>query len=312
MKVILSSKYFTIALRLLLGGLFIIASISKILAPEQFVLTVINYGLIPDNLARVYGWIIPWLELFIGCSLLLGIFIRFVSILSQPLIITFMVASSFALVNGSATTCSCFGKFFSLSHPVSLSLDAIMILASWFLILNKTPEYLTVPNLLQAIIPKYRRISSVTHATVLMLLVAIVMVIIGLAGGVFSHKPTTDVTEIVEIPEPFYSQVKGFLAADQPAVIIVLLKGCPACETAKPAIAELEATYTKRVGFLHIDYAAYTPESKVMGITATPTVLIIIGTTPDNRFRLYRKYVANIPENVIQNDINQALQLVTK
>ena len=75
MKTILQNRWLLFSLRLILGVIFILASISKIQDIAKFVSIVTSYGMLPNSLANLYGNIVPWLELFIGCALLLGVFV---------------------------------------------------------------------------------------------------------------------------------------------------------------------------------------------------------------------------------------------
>jgi uncharacterized membrane protein YphA (DoxX/SURF4 family) len=75
---IISNNYVMLAARLLLGGIFIFSAVGKIPEGAKFVDVVTGLGLLPWNLAQVYGTVLPWLELTVGICLLLGIFPRFV------------------------------------------------------------------------------------------------------------------------------------------------------------------------------------------------------------------------------------------
>ena len=119
-KEVIDNRWLIFALRLVLGGIFIAASFGKLQYQAEFINTVIGYGILPDSLANVYGLILPWIELFIGCSLVLGIFPRFNSVVSILLIISFAVASIYRLLNPVGNDCGCFGEFITLSYPASL------------------------------------------------------------------------------------------------------------------------------------------------------------------------------------------------
>ena len=313
MKSIFSNRSLCLALRVLLGGIFVTASISKIQAPQEFVNTVVGYGILPNSLARLYGWVVPWLEFYLGCSLLLGIFVVFASILSLPLVTSFVVASSYALVKDPNGVCGCFGNFINPSHPVSLAVDALMILASLGLLYAGQTEFLAVPGLFNMLKPKFKDWRRLARWSILLLTVAVLMTGVALASGVFSRttpKETGTMAESIVIPEPFGGEVAGFLQAKQPVLIEVSSVGCADCEAAKPIMNELEADYLHRVAFLDIDYAAYTSQVQVMGVKSTPTVFLITGKTADGKFDVYRKYVTTVNKETVQEDIETALQLV--
>ena len=98
-------KFFTsekllLASRLLLGSIFVAASIGKLQHPGEFTTLVASYNILPYSLAAIYGYLVPWVELIIGAFLILGILTRFASALSIPLIVSFLIASSHRLLIG--------------------------------------------------------------------------------------------------------------------------------------------------------------------------------------------------------------------
>src|ERR1044071_3730582 len=59
------------ALRVALGGLFIYASLHKIIAPSAFAHEVNNYRLGPGPAVNPFAIVVPWLEFFCGAALIL-------------------------------------------------------------------------------------------------------------------------------------------------------------------------------------------------------------------------------------------------
>ena len=59
-----------LAARLILGGVFVFASIDKILHPAAFAEAVYNYQILPDNLINLTAIVLPWLELVLGSLLI--------------------------------------------------------------------------------------------------------------------------------------------------------------------------------------------------------------------------------------------------
>ncbi len=124
-------KFFTsekvlLASRLILGSIFIAASIGKLQHSGEFTTLVASYNILPYSLAVIYGYIVPWLELLIGSLLILGLLTRFVSAVSIPLIISFIIASSHKLLAGAGGGCGCFGDVMPLTLTQSLNLDALI------------------------------------------------------------------------------------------------------------------------------------------------------------------------------------------
>jgi uncharacterized membrane protein YphA (DoxX/SURF4 family) len=146
-KEIVDNRWLIFTLRLVLGGIFIAASVGKIPHQAEFINTVTSYGILPDNLAHAYGLILPWAELSIGCCLVLGIFSRLASALSIPLILSFIIASAYALFHTVEDSCGCFGQLIPISHSTSLAIDAVMLIMAVPLVLHKA-EFLSIGTLL--------------------------------------------------------------------------------------------------------------------------------------------------------------------
>ena len=124
-------------LRLALGVLFIISAVGKLEYQSVFIDDLLKYGLLPDGLARFYGTVLPWAELFIGCSLVLGLFSTFASALTIPLVISFIIANVYALFHDVGEFCSCLGGLVQLSHPAALAIDIAMLLVAALLLYHR-------------------------------------------------------------------------------------------------------------------------------------------------------------------------------
>jgi len=146
---IVNNRWLIFALRVALGGIFIAASVTKLPHQAEFINIVTSYGILPDSLARFYALIVPWAELLIGCSLVLGLFTRFAAALSIPLIVSFIIASAYSLFQPVGGGCGCFGQSIPISHSVSLAIDAVMLLMAVPLLLHKhEAEFLSIGPLL--------------------------------------------------------------------------------------------------------------------------------------------------------------------
>lgn len=311
MKTITGNQWLILTLRLLLGIIFIAASIAKIQDIPGFVNIVTGYGVLPDSLARIYGWSVPWLELFIGCSLVLGTLVRFTAALSLPLTISFAVASVYAIVNSKNGPCGCFGNFVNLSHSVSLAVDSAMMLMALILVMRKQPGFLTLEQVFNRTSASYKSLPGVCRLTTPLVIVAILMAGVGLTSiSTKAYSSPTDTNgDVIDIPQPFKDTVETFLADKRPVLIDVFARDCPACEAAAPLIAELESKYGDRVPFIKIDYAEYTRQVLDMGVKTTPTVLLITGKT-GNKYTVYRQFAVDIETDSLQTAIENALRLV--
>lgn len=100
--------FFALIARLILGVVFIYASIDKILHPAAFAVAVYNYQILPDALINLTAIILPWLELLLGIFLVLGVCLPGVVFLSNMLLATFFGALVFNLARGLDINCGCF------------------------------------------------------------------------------------------------------------------------------------------------------------------------------------------------------------
>lgn len=107
---IIQNDYFTLVFRIILGATFIFASLSKISAPQEFVLTVREYQILFEPLATWYGYLLPWLELIFGVMLVVGLFTRFSVGIINVALLSFMIAILINIYRGASLDCGCFGS----------------------------------------------------------------------------------------------------------------------------------------------------------------------------------------------------------
>ena len=105
-------KYFkgplVILCRLVLGGVFIYASLDKIAHPAEFAKAIGNYHVLPFGLENLLALFLPWLELLTGILLIVGIMVDGATILIISMNIVFIFAISQALARGISIECGCF------------------------------------------------------------------------------------------------------------------------------------------------------------------------------------------------------------
>lgn len=125
------NKYFLLILRLVLGGLFIYASIDKILDPAEFAKTIKNYDMMPIALVNIPAIILPYLEFFTGLFLILGIWKRGSSALIIIMLFFFLIGLSQAFARGLDINCGCF----SLENSNSTSDILVRIIEDIFMLI---------------------------------------------------------------------------------------------------------------------------------------------------------------------------------
>lgn len=97
-------------LRLIVGGILIYASVSKIVHPEEFYLSVMEYHLVGNTLSKIIALWLPWIELLVGVGVLSGIWFLTNLRLAQLLFAGFTIILIVTLFRGIHTDCGCFGS----------------------------------------------------------------------------------------------------------------------------------------------------------------------------------------------------------
>lgn len=147
-----SHPYINLGLRIVVGGIFILSAVSKLLTHTKFVEIVREYDLLPDVLASTYGNTLPWVELIVGVYLLLGIFRRPSVMVVFLMSISFMVANISSLVEGEEHCGDCFGDVITLTANQAVILDVFILLAALMLIFpSKAKQMLTLEHVINAI-----------------------------------------------------------------------------------------------------------------------------------------------------------------
>ena len=96
------------SIRLILAGVFIFASIDKILHPQAFAQAVFDYQVLPGSLINLVALILPWLELLVGGSLLINRWMSGATSIVAILMSIFLGLIFFNLARGLDISCGCF------------------------------------------------------------------------------------------------------------------------------------------------------------------------------------------------------------
>lgn len=116
--------------RLVVGGIFVFASLEKLADPAGFAQAIYHYRMVPLPLLHPFALLLPMTELVLGGALILGVARRGAALLALGLSVVFLVAIATALARGLDISCGCFHT--DGGHAVGLSLlfrDVLMLLA---------------------------------------------------------------------------------------------------------------------------------------------------------------------------------------
>jgi uncharacterized membrane protein YphA (DoxX/SURF4 family) len=99
-----------LVLRTSLGVLLVVSGNSKLRTIRSFVLTVMEYRILPPTAAASFGRLLPLAEITCGCLLLAGALERPASTGASALFLAFAVGVGVNLARGRAIDCGCFGS----------------------------------------------------------------------------------------------------------------------------------------------------------------------------------------------------------
>ena len=104
----LYNKYFQLTLRVIIGGLFIYASLDKLFNPGEFATIIKNYQILPLELVNIFGIVLPYVEFLAGTFLVFGIFKKGSSFIISLLLVVFLIGLIKAQITGLDINCGCF------------------------------------------------------------------------------------------------------------------------------------------------------------------------------------------------------------
>lgn len=135
---LLNNDYLILAVRLVLGMIFLIAAIDKTADPTAFASSIDNYRIFHHSISLWAATILPWLELLCAFALLGGIATRGGALLTFVMLLTFTAAVLSAMARGLDISCGCFTRDPGVEKIgwAKLGQNALMMLASLYLIFS--------------------------------------------------------------------------------------------------------------------------------------------------------------------------------
>ncbi len=121
--------YIVLIARVVVGGLFVYAAVTKIPDPAGFAESIRNYGILPVELSNLAGIILPWIEVLAGFGLIIGVWTRASALITTCLLFVFALAVTYAYWTGLDISCGCFGP----SEGSEGRIDLLTVLREWSL-----------------------------------------------------------------------------------------------------------------------------------------------------------------------------------
>lgn len=107
MKKIFGNPYIILAIRIILGYIFISYGVGKIANPEKFAGEIANFALVPEFTLNIIAITLPWIELIAGMLIVFGVRLRSGSVITGLLMLFFIFAVLWAMVLGLDINCGC-------------------------------------------------------------------------------------------------------------------------------------------------------------------------------------------------------------
>jgi putative oxidoreductase len=140
---IIDNDLMTLLSRLLIGGMFIVASFYKIIDPVSYAKSIIYYHIVPSELINLMALALPWLELLVGVALIVGVAYRGAVWWANLLLVVFVAALASTIARNLDIDCGCFKAGHKATGPAwdSLTFDVVAMIFSLQLLLSRSKRW---------------------------------------------------------------------------------------------------------------------------------------------------------------------------
>lgn len=124
-----ATNWAALGARAAVGAVFLLSGAQKVAAPvEEFAVVIEAYHIVAPDSALTMARFLPWIELILGASLLLGYAARQAALGSAVLLGVFIAAILSTFPRGlELANCGCFGAGVHLSPWQAVTLDAVLL-----------------------------------------------------------------------------------------------------------------------------------------------------------------------------------------
>ncbi len=113
----------TIAVRTILGAVFLFSCAGKIADPAAFASILVNYQLFPPALIPVVAVVFPWIEALCGLALIVGRFEKGAALLVSLMMVFFIAIILYNGYRGLNIACGCFSL--AAKEPSGIALNTL-------------------------------------------------------------------------------------------------------------------------------------------------------------------------------------------
>jgi uncharacterized membrane protein YphA (DoxX/SURF4 family) len=277
------NRWVLLVMRIALGGLLITSGATKFHDQEAFRQALLAYGMLPDSLGNLYAAVLPWAEIFIGCCLVLGVFLLFASALTIPLVLSFTIANIYAMVHpiGAAANCSCLGSLVKLSHPVSLAIDLGMLLAAGLLLAGRRRAgALSLGSALDS-----SKVVSDSKSRITLKVALLAIIVVGIVASVPAETALSRLG------------VDKALGGGKP-VLLLIYSGDEDFRQENRTLLRIQERYAE-VYYVPVTYHEARAEAKQLGLDSLPTLLIIAGKSSSGSYVVAATFEGSLDESAV-------------
>jgi uncharacterized membrane protein YphA (DoxX/SURF4 family) len=126
---LVGNRYLVLICRLLLGLVFLMSAIGKLVDLQGSVDAVYGFNIFPMAFARFSGLVVPFVELLMSLGLIFGVFTRLAALGASIMSIAFFLVKAHVLfIQGRQIDCGCFGALMSTMASVTIYMDIPMLI----------------------------------------------------------------------------------------------------------------------------------------------------------------------------------------
>lgn len=108
MNALLANRWLELLTRLVIGTIFVSASIEKTADPASFAVLIENYKLLSHAASMFIASTLPWIELVCGIAVILGVAVRGSSLMIGLMTVGFTAAVVSGVLRGLDISCGCY------------------------------------------------------------------------------------------------------------------------------------------------------------------------------------------------------------
>ena len=123
-------QWSALATRMLLGVLFIVSAVAKLVEIDTFELYIFSYHLLPLTLSFLAARLVIVAEMLCGIGLLANIWKRLVDTCTMAMLVVFTLFLGYSALSGRTDSCHCMGSLIELDPVKSIVKNALLIVST--------------------------------------------------------------------------------------------------------------------------------------------------------------------------------------